>query len=142
MIISILDTAFQGAKDAAFSYASSPIWEFNYNDSPDKPYILFNTDQPTHWKTTDQKSGLEKQFVIAQLFFIKYHPVADLQVARTVIVDDMHDAFKEFIKAFRNNSTINPQNFEIDIDSANNWLDVNYCGISVVLKFESFDMPC
>ncbi len=142
MIISILDTAFTAAKSNDFNYSSGPIWELNQNDSPDKPLVHFNTDMPTHWKFTDQKFGFEKGVIVCQLFFIKYHPVSDTQIQRTVIIDQMHDALKAFKKIFESNATINPVNFDVDIDSANNWLDVNYAGISVVMKFETTNMPC
>ena len=143
MIISILDTAFQAAMPTGFTYYSKPMWEFNYNDSPVNPVMLFALP----FAATDSytKVGIKRTRIVANIFFLKQTKLVDNQAIRTPIVDEMHDAMVQFMKNLETDTLVNnifPEIRSVRYEDMYNVFDPNLDGISAVVDFEFSNTLC
>lgn len=143
MIIAPLDTVFTTATAAittdTFNYRSAKLWELNENDAPENPEVLWAL--PGDWYTFENKIGIKVTRATVQLFFLKNNYLYEKQPTKTIIVDDMHDAFKLWLAAFEA-SSIFPVIKSYRVTDIYNDFDANRSGITVFLVFETNQTIC
>lgn len=143
MIIAPLDAIFLSCTQAIttfpFGYRSAKLWELNEEDSPTTQECLWAL--PFEYRDTYDKMGFRITRMVVQLFFLRNNYLYEKQATKTVIVDDMHEAFKLWRTAFEA-SSIFPTIHSYRIVDVYNDFDANRSGISVWIDFEFRNTIC